>query len=98
MPYITRERRNRILLHPIDGVAGKVIAVNNILTPGELNYAITMLVNEYLKWKIASGEGNYTTLNEIVGAMDCAKAEFYRRVVVPAENRKMFDNGDVYDV
>lgn len=60
---------------------------------GELNYAITMLVIEYLQREGLS----YKTCNDIVGAMESAKMEFYRRVVSPYENQKAFENGDVYD-
>lgn len=61
-------------------------------TPGELNFAITSLLIGYL----ASSAGDYTTMNEIVGALECAKQEFYRRVMVPYENAKIEENGDVY--
>lgn len=61
-------------------------------TPGELNYAITRLVTAYLLEKGPS----YTTMNDIMGALVGAKAEFYRRAVVPFEDRKRAQNGDVY--
>ena len=48
-------------------------------TCGELNYAITMKLIDYL-----DGMGrSYQTINDIVGALEGAKLEFYRRVVVP---------------
>lgn len=62
-----------------------------IQSPGELNYAITMLIHEHLHTK---GK-NYDTLNEIVGALECVKAEFLRRVVAPYEDIKLKENGDV---
>lgn len=61
--------------------------------PGELNYAITMLVIGYLGRR---GTLNYGLLNEVVGAVECCKQEFIRRVVNPYEDSKMFQNGDVY--
>ena len=58
---------------------------------GELNFALTTLVHHYLH-----GHGlSYTTLNDIVGALECCKAEFQRRVVAPYEGRKIVENGDV---
>lgn len=33
----------------------------------------------------------------LVGCIGCVKEEFYRRVVTPYEDRKMKENGDVYD-
>jgi len=61
-------------------------------TPGELNYAITKLITEYLSDKGT----NYTYINDCLGALEGAKLEFYRRVVVPYEEGKLLENGDVY--
>ena len=62
------------------------------LNPGELNYKITKTCIEYLE-----SEGKcYKTINEIIGALECAKIEFYRRVAVPYEQTKIEENGDVY--
>jgi hypothetical protein len=58
---------------------------------GELNYAITMLCLDY--WKTAE---SYQSINDIIGALECAKQEFYRRVAVPYEEGKKAANGDVY--
>lgn len=60
--------------------------------PGELNYAITTLV---LNYYLYSGQ-NYKAINDVVGALTCAKDEFYRRVAVPYEDQKIQENGDVY--
>lgn len=62
-------------------------------TPGELNFKITMLIREYQQERSLS----YQTINDILGALEGAKLEFYRRVAVPYENAKMAENGDVYD-
>jgi hypothetical protein len=39
----------------------------------------------------------YQTMNDCLGALEGAKLEFYRRVVVPYEEQKKYENGDVYD-
>ena len=39
---------------------------------------------------------NYQTCNDVMGALEGAKAEFYRRVVGPYEDQKIEENGDVY--
>jgi len=39
----------------------------------------------------------YQTFNDILGALEGAKLEVYRRVVGPYENGKMSENGDVYN-
>ena len=62
------------------------------LNPGELNYKITKICIDYL-----NAEGKcYKTINDIIGALECAKLEFYRRVAVPYEQTKIEENGDVY--
>lgn len=60
-------------------------------TPGELNFAITDLLTTYL-----GGQLSYRLINDILGALEGAKMEFYRRVAVPYEDKKLEENGDVY--
>lgn len=59
---------------------------------GELNFAITTLCNKYLRANSLS----YGEINTIIGVLECAKQEFYRRIAVPYENIKIKENGDVY--
>jgi len=61
-------------------------------TAGELNYNLTMVCKEYLELKRLS----YATINDIVGALEGAKLEFYRRIAAPYEDTKIAENGDVY--
>lgn len=61
-------------------------------TCGELNYMITELMITYLN----HNELSYQTCNDIIGACEGAKLEFYRRVVLNYENEKIKTNGDVY--
>ena len=61
------------------------------MTAGELNYAITRLILDYL------GESpKYADYNAVVGVLECVKLELYRRKIVPYEDGKMQENGDVY--
>lgn len=60
--------------------------------PGELNYMFTCIVDDYVRTKGLS----YTTLNEVVGVLECAKLELYRRVASPYEDKAIDRNGDVY--
>jgi hypothetical protein len=60
-------------------------------TPGELNYAITKLLIDFI-----GPDRRYEKFNAAVGALESAKLEFYRRMVVPYEDGKIEDNGDVY--
>lgn len=61
-------------------------------TPGELNHQVTLLAIDYLKLHGL----NYQSINDVIGALEGAKLEFYRRVVVPFEDGKIQTNGDVY--
>ncbi|WP_455203290.1 DUF6899 family protein [Kaarinaea lacus] len=83
MPYIDSVARDRIKS------GGKPE------NSGELNYTISLLIDDYLKRHVAM---KYTHLNEVVGVLECAKLELYRRLAVPYEEQKMRDNGDVYSV
>jgi hypothetical protein len=60
--------------------------------PGQLNYAITCVLKDYIEMN----DLNYQTINDIVGALEGAKLEFYRRVAAPYEDTKIKENGDVY--
>ena len=39
----------------------------------------------------------YSVYNDIIGALECAKLEMYRRMVAPYEDKKIIENGDVYN-
>jgi hypothetical protein len=58
---------------------------------GELNYEITGLINIYIKEKGL----NYQTINDVLGVLEGAKLELYRRVAAPYEDTKIAQNGDV---
>ena len=80
MPYVTQDRR-------------EVLDKNSLpLSAGELNYLITKMCLKFVK----THELNYQVLNDVVGALEGAKLEFYRRMVAPYENTKIRGNGDVY--
>lgn len=82
MPYVDQATRERL-----DTSCGP-----HPQTAGELNYVLTRLCIGYLVDKKLT----YALLNEVMGVMSCARAEFYRRVVVPYEQVKCDENGDVY--
>ena len=60
---------------------------------GELNYAITRLVDDYL---LRQGGIRYAHLDEVIGVLECAKLELYRRLAAPYEDAKRGETGDVY--
>lgn len=59
--------------------------------PGDLNYIISECIQDY--WV---EHQNYQAINDIIGALEGAKLEFYRRVAAPYEDQKIKENGDVY--
>jgi hypothetical protein len=81
MPYIIPSRRPQLTPD---------LAPQNA---GELNFCITSIVKDYL---ISQSIVNYTTLNEVIGVLECAKLELYRRLAAPYEDSKKAQNGDVY--
>jgi hypothetical protein len=60
---------------------------------GELNYLFTKLIQEYIDER---GGLSYAIINEVVGVLECAKLELYRRLAAPYEDEKRELNGDVY--
>lgn len=64
---------------------------DNPRTAGELNFAFTVLIRAYF-----DKYHNYQGINDIVGALEGAKLEFYRRQVAEYENVKIAENGDAY--
>ena len=81
MPYLTQDKRRRV----DDGY-------HYAETAAELNYKLTSVVVDYL----ANHELNYQVINDILGALEGTKLEFYRRIAVAYEDCKLSVNGDVY--
>jgi hypothetical protein len=80
LPYIPQEQRDNVR----NGL--------HPYTAGQLNYVITLAVKRYL----AEQGYDYRAYNEVVGVLECAKLELYRRSVAPYEDEKIKENGDVY--
>jgi len=80
MPYITDEDR---------WSAGQTFLNAPV---GELNYLITNLIDTWLR----TNGVNYANINSVIGVLECAKLEAYRRVAAGYEDKKCALNGDVY--
>lgn len=78
MPYIKKNDRQ-----------GAVWAPENA---GELNFAITNLVD----WFIRQQGLSYEAINAAIGALECHKMELYRRIAAPYEDRKLEENGEAF--
>lgn len=80
----------------IDKIKRKDVERFGPTSSGELNYGIHLWINKYLE-NVLEVEGHlgYETFNNVLGALEAVKQEFYRRVVGPYENEKIAKNGDV---
>ena len=88
MPYINQEDRERMR----HGTTDEDLLPQNV---GELNFLITTICNAYM---LSKGGLSYTNINDVIGVLECAKLEAYRRLAVDYENQKIQENGDVYTV
>jgi len=84
MPYIKPEDRPKF-----DEAAVKIGTTADVA--GDLNYAITVIAHTYLKKKGI----RYANINEVIGALECAKLELYRAIAAPYEDDKITENGPV---
>lgn len=83
MPYIEQDRR-RMMTERFPGREA---------TPGDLAYLIT---GDVLDWMdIQPKKRSFTTFAISIGVLVCCVLEIYRRLVVPYEDRKIAENGDV---
>lgn len=90
MPYIPELRRRE---WDAALTAAAQVHAATFVGPGQMNYLITALLNQYL----CSSLVGYDALNEVIGILECAKQEFYRRVIAGYEDVKRTENGDVYE-
>ena len=61
------------------------------MNAGELNFKITDLLIDYL-----GDNYNYQKINDVMGALEGAKLEMYRRLAAPYEDKAIERNGDLY--
>lgn len=84
MPYITEGARKEVDFQFLN---------YNPRNAGELNYVLTLVCKSYFELN----GGRYQQINDILGALEGAKLEFYRRLAAPYEDKKITENGDVYE-
>lgn len=90
MPYITKKDKDKLGIG-VDASRTLFQIGENCKTAGELNYTITNIIQGYL----VENRKSYQTMNDIIGALEGAKIEFYRRIVENYEDKKIALNGDV---
>jgi len=79
-PYISKDQRAQLEHRNIGGA-------------GELAYVLTRDVKRFLSDGTSPSFEKYA---RAIGALEAVKMEFYRRIVVPYEEKKKEKNGDVY--
>ena len=84
MPYIKQNERGLVDIIELERSGGD--------NPGTLNFCITVMLMGYFE----RNGGRYQQINDVMGALEGAKLEFYRRVASPYEDTKIKENGDVY--
>jgi len=93
MPYIPQEKRDVLdpvieeLIQTFRGLQSDDPEDN---TQANLNYVLSRLLDKMYT-------SNYQELNNAVGMLMCTALEYYRRIGVPYEDQKAFENGDVFD-
>lgn len=90
MPYIDQKGRD---FYEHNGLERLVNAISESegITAGDLNYLFTRLAMAY-----TSKNMNYQKINDVLGALEGAKLEFYRKRVSSYEDIKEKMNGPVY--
>jgi len=90
MPYIKHEERVW-LSKTSDTYAEALVHATPEKTAGIVNFLITKLMRAVVQHL---GE-SYATYNLLIGALECAKLELYRRKIGPYEDAAIIKNGDV---
>lgn len=87
MPYIPSDDRPQIdeLVQPL---AAHLKGLPLEKQDGALNYAVTKILKELYPPK-------YFNYNRAMGVLSSIQSEWYRRDVVPYEDKKIQENGDV---
>lgn len=88
MPYIDKEKR-KLFKDPLLDLLSSLQGSDDEMC-GELNYCISFLL-----YNLLHDKHKYSRVNALMGVMECASQEFYRRYAVPYEEEKIKQNGDV---
>ncbi len=94
MPYIKQELKDEVedsLRELIDDIVSCADIDDRDTLKGVLNYVITSLLINVLTEHGLS----YSRFSDIVGTLECAKKEIYRRAIASYEDYCVQKNGDV---
>jgi hypothetical protein len=92
MPYISHEQREH-LDKDITNLVNTLVTISGDKgLDGCVNYVITRIVSKVYNTPYS----NYAQKSNGIKAFECAKLEYYRRVMAPYEDTKIETEGDVY--
>lgn len=87
MPYIDTVSKTKF-----DSALTFEEILKNVSSAGELNYLFTVISHNYINNKGL----RYQHINDVIGALHGAAAEFNRRVTADYEDKCVTKNGDVF--
>jgi len=93
MPYIAQEHRSEydVLIREL---AARLRAQSDNQRKGHANYVITQLLRR--AWALEQPEHeSYSSHADVIGTLECAKLELYRRFVARYEDRAIERHGDL---
>jgi predicted type IV restriction endonuclease len=88
MPYIKKDKRLRYDIQ-LEILADLINELPEEEKAGVVNYVVTRIIHRVFK------PPKYNTYNSAIGVLECIKQELYRRIIVPYEDIKIKENGDV---
>jgi hypothetical protein len=93
MPYIAQEQRGQLncYIQILEDQIRRLAKSGQ--RAGLVNYIVTKLV-----WGLLDEQNiapAYARYNEMIGALECAKLELYRRLIAEYEDCKIKENGDI---
>ena len=92
MPYIPQKDREMLDIY-INNIVALLLEDKEKLS-GKFNYVITKIAKDLFR-KSNGLELRYNNLNNIVGVLESAKLELYRKLISAYEDVKIEQNGDV---
>ena len=104
MPYIAHDKRIALREEGLERL--RQYMSDTTPSVGDMNYVITELLLHYASETAYKALGDdfdlkakglpYEVINSVVGILECAKLEFYRRAGASKEDKAIKDNGDVH--
>lgn len=86
MPYVNQEQRDKYT-----NLALQVKHLPEIETKGDLEFIVFLLMKKYMKTR----EERYSTLHDVVYAVQHCADEFRRRYLDKREDKARQENGDI---